>query len=59
MVDISRMSRRELLVRGGVTAAGLALLQADAVAALMDISVQEEVIPWLDRPPTAPVRDGR
>ncbi|MEE2669739.1 MAG: sulfite oxidase [Gemmatimonadota bacterium] len=57
MVDLSRMSRRELLVRGGVTAAGLALLQDDALAALMDISVQEEVIPWLDRPPTAPVSD--
>ena len=57
MVDLSRMSRRELLVRGGVTAAGLVLLQTDALAALIDISVQEEVIPWLDRPPTAPVSD--
>lgn len=57
MVDLSRMSRRELLVRGGMTAAGLALLRADEVAAMLDQSVQEEVIPWLDRPPEAPIPD--
>ena len=57
MVDLSRMSRRELLVRGGVTAAGFALLRADAAAALLGTSAQEEVIPWLDRPPPAPIQD--
>ena len=50
MADTTNVTRREMLVRGGTAAAGLALFPSDFAVHLARIAPQEAVVPWLDRP---------
>jgi DMSO/TMAO reductase YedYZ molybdopterin-dependent catalytic subunit len=49
------MSRRDLLVQGGVALTGLALLNNIKFAQAAPLQPGEEVIPWLDQMPENPV----
>ncbi len=46
----SVVSRRDMLIRGGAAAAGLAVLPSDALARWLHASGQEVVVPWIERP---------
>ena len=48
-----KVSRRDLLIRGGATLTGLALLDPILLARVLPGRKGEEVIPFLDQPPEA------
>ncbi|MEC9015598.1 MAG: hypothetical protein VYD37_03855, partial [Gemmatimonadota bacterium] len=50
MPEISNVTRRDLLIRGGTAAAGLALFPSDIADRILGVSSQEAVIPWIDGP---------
>ncbi len=47
------ITRRDVLIKGGTAAAGLALLPSDALARWASTTSQEAVIPWIERPSEA------
>ncbi|HSF20194.1 MAG TPA: sulfite oxidase, partial [Vicinamibacteria bacterium] len=51
-------TRRELLARGGSAAAALALAQSRVISAAIPLVQGEEVVPFLDQPPTPPEAPG-
>ncbi len=51
------ISRRDLLIKGGATFAGLALLNFNSIAQILPSRRGEEVIPYLDQPPAPPRPD--
>src|SRR4051812_24962725 len=53
------MSRRSLLKGGGAAIAGLSALQLTGPAHAFPGGHDEEVIPWLDQPPTPPFEGTR
>jgi len=53
-MDMTDISRRDLLRQGSATLTGLALLHAPWVAQAFPSRPGEEVIPWLDQPPANP-----
>jgi DMSO/TMAO reductase YedYZ molybdopterin-dependent catalytic subunit len=52
-----RMSRRDVLLQGSLTVAGLALLRAPRLAHAFSAQPGEEVLTWLDQPAPNPVPD--
>tara|TARA_B100001013_G_scaffold207519_1_gene126018 strand:+ start:657 stop:1808 length:1152 start_codon:yes stop_codon:yes gene_type:complete len=50
MPETSNVTRRDLLIRGGSAAAGLALFPSDVADRILRISSQEAVIPWINGP---------
>lgn len=53
-MEMRDISRRDLLLQGSATLTGLALLHAPWVAQAFPIRPGEDVIPWLDQPPSNP-----
>jgi hypothetical protein len=51
------ISRRELLRQGGTALGGLAFLSSPWPAYGIPVKFGEEVIPWLDQPPSNPKPD--
>jgi DMSO/TMAO reductase YedYZ molybdopterin-dependent catalytic subunit len=51
-MDQRGMTRRRLLTRSGMAAGGFTMLQAPLLARAGDLRPGEEVVPWLDQPPT-------
>src|ERR1700739_4289593 len=51
------ISRRELLRQGGTALGGLAFLSSPCPAYAIPVKFGEEVIPWLDQPPSNPKPD--
>ena len=52
--DRQKMSRRERLMQGGVSLAGLALLNSPLLAQAFPSRAGEQVLSWLDQPPANP-----
>ena len=53
-METMKVSRRDLLIRGGATLTGLALLDPILLARVLPGRNGEEVIPFLDQPPEPP-----
>ncbi|SDC58690.1 DMSO/TMAO reductase YedYZ, molybdopterin-dependent catalytic subunit [Variovorax sp. CF079] len=53
-MDAKDMARRQLMRQGGAALAGLALLHSHLLAQAFPARPGEEVIPWLDQPPSNP-----
>jgi hypothetical protein len=53
-MDMTNISRRNLLTHGSTVVAGLALLYSARLAQALPMRLGEEVIPWLDQRPENP-----
>lgn len=51
------LTRRNMLIRGGKAAAGLAMIPSFLPVGVFDIANDEKVIPWEDQPPEAQMPD--
>jgi DMSO/TMAO reductase YedYZ molybdopterin-dependent catalytic subunit len=53
--NVATLARREFVIRGSATAAGLAVLHASRLVQAVPSRPGDEVVPWLDQPPENPV----
>jgi DMSO/TMAO reductase YedYZ molybdopterin-dependent catalytic subunit len=51
------ISHRELLIQGGAAMAGMAFLSSPLLSQTFPSRTGEEVVPWLDQPPSNPKPD--